>query len=314
MRVFLSWSGQTSRDVASALHDWLPYVIQTVKPFVSTGDIEKGKRWSEQLAEELNEVAYGIVCITQDNHREPWINFEAGAISKALEKSCVSPFLFNVDPEHIQGPLQQFQSTVYDKEDIFTLLRSMNSRLETEDQLSFEILRREFDTWWPDLKSKLDDVLAHQEIRTHTGFDWLYTTDDLAKKTQANVDSKSIWVVSPDLYRNALTPTVRDVMQRNIESGVSYEFIIPTSDEMDIAKEGLKRIAVLKPDQVHINEIAESEFRSVAVTDYVIVNPDSTSTQVFLELPTTSPGYWIEVDNEAATKFVVRFRKLVDKK
>ena len=314
MKVFVSWSGKTSFEVASALHDWLPYVIQTVKPFVSTGDIEKGKRWSEELAVELNEVAYGIICITQDNYKEPWINFEAGAISKAIEQSYVSPFLFNIEPDRVQGPLQQFQFTVYDKEDIFKLLRSINSRLEAEEQLPFEILRREFDTWWPELKTKLDNVAENQDIETETGFPWLYTTDDLAKKIQANVDTKSIWVVSPDLYRNAFKPTVRDVMTRNIERGVNYAFIIPTSDEIDIAKEGLKSIAFAKPDQVNINEIPENEFRSVAVTDYIIVNPDSASLQVFLELPTASRGYWIEVDNEAATKFVVRFRKLVAKK
>ena len=80
MKVFLSWSGKTSRQVAQAFHDWLPFVIQAVKPFISTGDIDKGKRWSDVLSSELTETAYGILIITPDNFDKPWIHFEAGAL------------------------------------------------------------------------------------------------------------------------------------------------------------------------------------------------------------------------------------------
>jgi len=102
MKLFLSWSGKMSRDIAVALDHWLPYVIQNVKPFVSTGDIDKGRRWSEVLASELAEIGYGIIIVTHDNLREPWINFEAGAISKAIDKSWVSPFLFGVAPSKLE--------------------------------------------------------------------------------------------------------------------------------------------------------------------------------------------------------------------
>src|SRR5580765_2638278 len=145
MKLFLSWSGKLSRDIAVALDDWLPYVIQSVKPFVSTGDIDKGRRWSEVLASELAQIGYGIIIVTRDNVREPWINFEAGAISKSLEKSYVSPFVFGVDPTKLEGPLQQFQSTVYQRDDVFNLLRSINSRLDVEHQIAFEVLKKEFD-------------------------------------------------------------------------------------------------------------------------------------------------------------------------
>ena len=69
MKVFLSWSGRMSRDIAAALDGWLPYVIQSVKPFVSTGDIDKGRRWSEVLAGELASIGYGIIVVTRDNLR-----------------------------------------------------------------------------------------------------------------------------------------------------------------------------------------------------------------------------------------------------
>jgi hypothetical protein len=312
MKVFLSWSGQTSREVATVLHDWLPYVIQGARPFISTGDIDKGKRWGDALADELKSVGYGIICLTQENFREPWINFEAGAISKAIDKSCVSPFLFNVDAPRIDGPLQQFQFTINEKEDIFTLLRSINGQMDPDRQLPFEVLRREFDTWWPELEGKLLEVARHQTLESGTGFDWLYTTEDLANIVE-RAASKSVWVITPNLYRNVLTATTKDAIQTNIKQGVHYTFIIPAATEMDIAKEGLKQIAISKPDQVQIDELPPEDFRTLAVTDYILLDPDTNGSQVFLELPISARGYWIKVDDEAAIGLVVRFRRVANR-
>src|SRR5262245_52714531 len=312
MRVFLSWSGDTSREVAVALHDWLPYVLQNAKPFISTGDIDKGKRWSDVLAEELKQVGFGIICLTQDNFLEPWINFEAGAISKALDRSCVSPFLFNVEASRIDGPLQQFQFTVNRKDDIFALLRSLNAQMDADHQLPFDVLLRVYEMWWPELEKKFSEVTKRQKLESGTGFEWLYTTEDLANIVEATA-SRSAWVITPNLYRNVMSPAAKDAIQTNLKQGVHYTFVIPTAAEMDIAKEGLKQIAIARPEQVQIVEIDPDDFRSVAVTDYIILNPDANDIQVFLELPITSRGYWIKVEDEAAIGLVVRFRKLTER-
>ena len=302
MKVFLSWSGKLSRDLAVAIHDWLPYVIQSVKPFVSTGDIDKGKRWSEVLGEELQQIAYGIIVLTRENIREPWINFEAGAISKAIEKSYVSPLLFGVDPAKIDGPLQQFQATIYDRDDIFNLLRSINSRVDEEHQVAFDVLRKEFDAWWPDLQKRVDEILATQQVENETGFEWLYTTKDLARHMTT---PKNIWVIAQHLYRNALVSPVRDVMTENLKAGATYTFIVSSTD--DSAE--LQRISAAAPGRVQMVQIDEEEFQSAAVTDYFILDPDSDGLTVLLELPLAARGYWIEVDREAAIGLVGRFRK-----
>ena len=64
MRIFVSWSGDRSKFVAEALHDWLPNVIQALDPWLSSEDIDKGTRWLSDIATQLNEVKVGIICLT----------------------------------------------------------------------------------------------------------------------------------------------------------------------------------------------------------------------------------------------------------
>lgn len=160
MKIFLSWSGELSHKIACAYRDWLPSVIQHVKPYVSSEDIDKGARWSTDIAKELEASTYGILCITSENLVSPWINFEAGALSKTIEKARVSPFLFDLKRSDVHGPLLQFQSTIFEKEDIAKLMISINNAATPEERLEEGRLLRGFDVWWPILKDALDKLLA----------------------------------------------------------------------------------------------------------------------------------------------------------
>jgi TIR domain len=182
MKIFISWAGPQSRNIADQLHKWLPYVIQFAKPFISSGDIPRGARWGNMLAEELKATEYGIICITRHNITSPWLNFEAGALSKMVGQAYVSPLLFGVESSMLQGPLSQFQATVFDKQgdDFFGLLSSINSSLPTQQQVSSEILKGTFCKWWPDLKEGIEKAAQETINKTATGYDWLYTITDLA--------------------------------------------------------------------------------------------------------------------------------------
>jgi hypothetical protein len=158
MKVFIGWSGDTSKKVALALHAWVPTVIQAVKPYVSSEDIAKGARWATEIGKELQSSNYGIICVTVENANSPWINFEAGALSREIEKSYVTPFLFNLKPSDVQGPLGLFQSVVNEKEDFYKLLSSINARLEPEQRLDKVALYTAFDMWWPKLTTELDKI------------------------------------------------------------------------------------------------------------------------------------------------------------
>jgi TIR domain len=87
MKVFISWSGERSRAVAEVLRQWLPNVIQAVTSWVSLDDIEKGAPWSTDIAVQLGECRAGLICLTPENLSASWLLFEAGALSKTLDKT-----------------------------------------------------------------------------------------------------------------------------------------------------------------------------------------------------------------------------------
>ena len=161
MKIFLSWSGSLSHQVACVFRDWLPAVLQYLEPYVSSEDIDKGARWSSDIAKELEQSFFGILVITRENVEAPWVAFEAGALSKMLEKSRVSPFLFNLKRSELKGPLLQFQSTIFEKEDIYKLVVSINKSASEEHRLEDGRLQHVFDVWWPELNTQLEKLLEN---------------------------------------------------------------------------------------------------------------------------------------------------------
>jgi hypothetical protein len=313
MKVFISWSGEKSHQVATALHDWLPYIIQTLKPFVSSEDILKGGRWGDVLAKELEGTQFGIICLTPSNIKAPWLNFEAGALSKSVDRSFLSPVLFQVRPDEVEGPLAQFQTTPCEKEDIFNLLISINDKLAPDIRLELVLLRHTFEAWWPQLENVLLNIQGIREHENVTGYPWLYRASDLSP-IQLNTKCKSIWVVIP-LMRHALhTTCLIEVVKMNIQRRIKYRFILPrvTPNEKHEAREALWRVFSECSGEMAIDEIEQEEFRKIAVTHFLMLNPnvedEGNPLRVFLELPVMwQTGYWIEVDKEVAYTFVNRF-------
>jgi hypothetical protein len=148
--------------VAVALRDWLPSVLQSIDPYVSSEDIEKGARWSVNIGQQLNDTSFGVLCVTKENLESPWLNFEAGALSKSLESSRVSPLLVGgIRPAELVGPLSQFQATLPHLDDIMRLIKSMNSA--SERAIDEVRLVEAVTMWWPRLEQQLADAVAEQE-------------------------------------------------------------------------------------------------------------------------------------------------------
>ena len=155
MKLFVSWSGEYSRKIAETLKAWIPAVLQSVDVFYSPEDIEKGDDWNNRLTKELEECKYGVVCLTPENVKAPWINFEAGALAKSMD-SRVSALMLGIATSDVKGPLSRFQNTWFEKEDFKKLIRSINN--STEKPLTSDVLNYIFEKMWPHLQASLSQI------------------------------------------------------------------------------------------------------------------------------------------------------------
>lgn len=165
MKIFLSWSGNESKELAGIFKEWLPNVLQYVEPYMSSNDIQFGDRWSENIKENLETAVFGLIFVTPSNIDSPWINFEAGALSKTLN-SRVIPILFNSDITILNnGPLKQFQSAKdTEKESVLRLLKSINSS-NKDAELEENRLLKTFEMWFPLLEEKLNCLKENGETK-----------------------------------------------------------------------------------------------------------------------------------------------------
>jgi len=162
--VFISWSGNRSLFVAEALHEWLPKVIQSARPWMSDKNIRKGSRGLQEIAKALEGSRVGISCLTPENLGKPWILYEAGALTKAIsdETKLCTYLLGGLQPQDVELPLGMFQATKAEKEDTRKLVLAVNAAI-SEDPVRESDLSELFDAMWPKLDEKLKSMPLPEE-------------------------------------------------------------------------------------------------------------------------------------------------------
>lgn len=164
MKVFLSWSGQRSKEVAGLLSDWLCCVIQASRPWISTRDLDRGSLWFGEINDQLKDTTVGIICLTQENKNRPWILFEAGALAKGLSTSRVCTLLIDLEPKDIEDPLAQFNHTFPVRDSVLGLVKTLNNALAGSG-LDNRILEQVFETYWPQFEQRFSNILSTTEAQ-----------------------------------------------------------------------------------------------------------------------------------------------------
>ena len=166
MRIFISWSGETSHKVAKILYDWLLKMqIPALELFISD-EIDKGEKWSPMLETKLKTADGGIFCLTKENVNSPWLLFEAGALCVVREKPFMSPFLFRVSRSAVPEPLMQFQHTDFTRKDVKALVFRLK-RPWNENDASPDNLEADFERLYPELEAKLQAIPEPDNFRNY---------------------------------------------------------------------------------------------------------------------------------------------------
>jgi len=163
MKVFISWSGDRSRAVAELLDDWIQCVLQAIRPWMSSKDIDRGSLWFSEITDQLKDTTIGVVCLTKDNLDKPWILFESGALAKGLSSSRVCTFLIDLEPTDVGNPLAQFNHTLPNKDGLYELVRTLNSSLG-DNGLREKVLEQVFNTYWPQFEVGFKKALKDNPI------------------------------------------------------------------------------------------------------------------------------------------------------
>lgn len=155
-RVFLSFSGYRSQLVADMLGTMLHAIFRPEVDIFKSMDIEAGAFTPGVLREQLSESDFGILCVTDENQVNPWLLFEAGAISRDTSVPVV-PYLID-DVQFIRtNPLVHFGFQLC-KADKTGTLKLVEEIAKTFEKPFDSGIKKTFDLSW----DPLNKVISQQ--------------------------------------------------------------------------------------------------------------------------------------------------------
>ncbi|ODR27275.1 hypothetical protein BHQ19_02725 [Mycolicibacterium porcinum] len=193
------------------LHGWLPAMFDNIDPWCSDTDIPAGSTWFGEIRERLDSSAYGIIVITTENVDKPWLNFEAGSLSKKLneDKQRVTPLLVNFEQvNQLTGhPLAQYNAVLLNKDGMKRLCESIAlsaGRNNANVALRFDQMWGQLEAQIAEAKSSVGPQLAPPEVSEPERLDVLTTSIRSLEATVANLvriaeiqSARAVW--SPEL-------------------------------------------------------------------------------------------------------------------
>ncbi|ATE61407.1 toll/interleukin-1 receptor domain-containing protein [Thauera sinica] len=162
MKVFLSWSGDASREIATLLHEHLPRLLAGVEPFLSEHDIPSGTDWAKVLAAKLRESRFAIVCLSPDNVDSAWLLYEAGALTNHKAQRLCALLIGGLRKEDVPKPLSRFQHRAFSEAEFARLVKDIGGMLEPPPAAAQ--VDQALSAAWPQIQARYAEIHARHRL------------------------------------------------------------------------------------------------------------------------------------------------------
>lgn len=228
--IFISWSGDQAREVAIVIRKFIRSLFNLVEPWMSEEDIGPGLRGLDEIRTKLNESFFGIFIITRENENAPWINFEAGALSKVLDDngSLVVPLLVDYDyAGELNSPLKQFQTLLLNEKKMVKVCKL----IAEESGVEWERIEPNFSHQWTKAWKKIK--LAKSKAHSKTIHPSISREPEIDLKIMVPEILETVRDLKRDQLSNAVALT--DNEKRWIKIGKNREESEIANEAMDVA-------------------------------------------------------------------------------
>jgi hypothetical protein len=199
-----------------------------------------------EIPQRLESCNAGLVLVTHENSHEPWLHFEAGALSKHIDESRVVPLLCGATVGDIQGtPLSLFQAKALIHDDFLSICLSFGVVFEIPE----DTVRRRFEKSWPELEQAVARVRGADQPKRQLGLPDLMAVLERVAAQVAVIENavrleSSPYGLRPGMFGGRLPGTLGELVART-EASLPSETIRGLAQVLDRQSEAHDAVSKL---------------------------------------------------------------------
>jgi hypothetical protein len=254
LKIFISWSGTLSENVAKVWHGLIKECFDNSTPFMSQYDIGLGTRGLNTIANELKGTVFGLVIVTRANQDSQWLHYESGALTKDFDnpRTKLIPVLVDFEsPGGLSGPLSAFQATLLNYDSVVMILTEIQKAIGNDLSDLATALKRLDRAWAAEYEQKFTDARVDEsEPPTSDSNDDDSKLDELLQLTrsgfQGRNDFDSGWQMGAAEERNKMNDRfiaaygIHGIRQYGMNEGPFTNMVLVIKDGQPYPPEQIK--------------------------------------------------------------------------